>query len=146
MRLLGPNLRRSLHASTAVLFASGGVWLLAHYLPLRQWLPQSLGPVSMQVHGSAAAIMLVLCGSAIALHSGMAWRERKNRVSGAVLGAALLVISVTGVCLYYAGDETARNAASLAHWLVGLALPLLFTWHALKGRKAGRQERPYCDR
>jgi hypothetical protein len=80
-------------------------------------------------------VMLILTGSAVALHGPVGWRERRNRVSGLALCGALIAITVTGYCLYYLGDEGARMAASLSHWILGLALPVVLALHALLGRR-----------
>jgi cytochrome b561 len=66
---------------------------------------------------------------AVALHVPGAWRERKNRVSGLVMAVALIGLVITGYLLYYAGGESARALASVAHWLPGLALPAVGLWH-----------------
>jgi hypothetical protein len=54
-----------------------------------------------------------------------------------VIGAMLL-LTVTGYLLYYAGGEETRPVISLVHWVVGLAVPALLTWHVLSGRSQTR--------
>ena len=137
---LAASLRYGLYAATALLFGSGASWLAARYFPALHWLPAGLASASMRIHGAAAMVMLVLTGSAVALHGPGAWRERKNRVSGAALCIALIAITATGYCLYYLGDEGVRMAASLSHWILGLALPLVLALHALLGRRDRRAD------
>lgn len=130
---LSASLRYSLYAAAAVLFASGVLWLALHYAATA---PQTWTGLSMRVHGAAGMMVLPLAGGAAALHAGGAWRERKNRLSGLVLSSVLVVLTLTGYCLYYVGGESLRNFASVTHWLLGLGLPLALAFHATIGRKA----------
>jgi hypothetical protein len=130
------NLRLWLYACAALLWASGTAWLFAHYFPSARPHSDGLASTSMKIHGGAAMLLLVLAGAVVALHVRGAWRERKNRVSGLVMAAALIALAVTGYLLYYAGGETARTLASMGHWLPGLALPLLGAWHGIAGRRS----------
>src|SRR5436853_4673679 len=76
---LALSLRLWLYAVTASLFASGVLWLVAHYFATPNSWPR-LPAVSMRFHGGAAMLMLVLVGITTALHVPQAWRERKNRL------------------------------------------------------------------
>ncbi len=137
---LAASLRYGLYAATALLFGSGAGWLAARYVPALHWLPAGLASASMRIHGAAAMLMLVLTGSAVALHGPGGWRERKNRVSGVALCIAVMAVAATGYCLYYLGDEGVRMAASLGHWILGLALPVVLALHALLGRRDRRTD------
>lgn len=128
----GTNLRRSLYASLGILLATGLAWLfVVHVLPGEQ--PTALAPLLMKLHGAAAMVALALGGAAAATHVPAAWREPRNRASGAVLGTTLLFIAATGWLLYYAGSDSLRAAASAAHWIVGLLVPVVFAVHAWLG-------------
>jgi hypothetical protein len=126
---LALRLRLWLYASAALLWASGAAWLLANYFAPARSLPAGLAAASLRIHGGVAMLLLVLAGMAVALHVPGAWRERKNRVSGLVMAVALIGLVITGYLLYYAGGESARALASVAHWLPGLALPAVGLWH-----------------
>jgi hypothetical protein len=54
------------------------------------------------------------------------------------MATVLIGLAATGYLLYYAGGETARALASVAHWLPGLALPIAGGWHAVAGRRSRR--------
>jgi hypothetical protein len=131
---IAASLRISLYGATVLLLASGLTWLVARYLSHARWLPAGLATTSMQIHGAASMAMLVFTGSAVALHAPAGWRDRKNRGSGIAVSAALIIITVTGYCLYYLGDDSARAIASFSHWLLGLAVLPLFLWHASRDR------------
>ena len=118
---LPASLRYSLYVAAAVLFTSG--------------VTRSTHPALMRIHGAAAMLALILVGAALALHAAAGWRERKNRASGALLGGALAILAATGYLLYYSGNEAAREAASLAHWLLGAALPIFLLCHIWLGER-----------
>jgi len=135
---LSARLRYSLYAATAVLFGSGVLWLgLRNLAPLAL---QTWAGVAMRVHGAAAMAILPLMGGAAALHVTAAWRERKNQASGLVLASGLAILVLTGYCLYYVGSESLREWASIAHWALGLALPLLLAAHVSIGRASPLHE------
>ena len=135
---LGASLRYSLYAMIAVLLGTGALWLATHYVDAWPSDPQGWAAISMRIHGAAAMAMLAIAGGAFALHATSAWREGKNRASGLALGTALVVMAATGYCLYYVGGESPRALASLSHWVLGLAAPLLLVVHAGLGRNAGQ--------
>jgi hypothetical protein len=124
------SLRVALYALGAVVLASGVLWLAIHER-LR-----TLAAGSMEVHGTAAMVLLVLIGATVALHAAAAWRDGRNRASGALLGTALTALMITGVALYYAGDERLRAMASTMHWTIGLAAMLVAGMHVWLGRRS----------
>jgi hypothetical protein len=131
---LAASLRYSLYVVTAIVFASGALWLAARYLPASGLL-DGLAAVSMRVHGGTAMVLLVLIGCTVSLHAPGGWRERKNLAAGISLSAALVLLTATGYCLYYLGDESARTVSSLSHWVLGLALPAALACHVWLGRR-----------
>jgi hypothetical protein len=123
------------------LWASGVVWLLAHYF----WIGQGdfgpeispAEPWALNVHGAFAMLALWFTGLLWGVHVLRGWKMKRGRWSGGIMLAALLLLGVTGYLLYYLGDEVWRAGASLIHWLVGLALLPIFFWHRF-GRKSVR--------
>lgn len=132
---LAASLRYSLYAVTAIVFASGALWLAARYSPPSAGLPDGLAAVSMRVHGGAAMVLLILIGCAVSLHAPGGWRGRKNLATAISLSAALVLLTATGYCLYYLGDESVRMVSSLSHWVLGLALPAALACHVWLGRR-----------
>jgi len=140
---LAPSLRYGLYTTTAVVFLSGALWLAARYLPALRVPGGGLAAATLRIHGGAAMVLLVLIGSVVSLHAPEGWRERKNIATGISLGAALILLTATGYCLYYLGDESNRAISSLGHWLLGLALPVALVCHIKLGR---RPVDPRCHR
>lgn len=124
---LPASLRAPLYAIGLLVAGSGVIWLLAREGSRR------LAVACMQVHGSAAMVLLILIGAVVALHAPTGWRDRKNRASGAILAAVLAVLVATAALLYYAGDERARSIASLVHWTLGCAALVLGGVHVWLG-------------
>ena len=87
----------------------------------------------MKIHGAAAMVTLVLIGVLIARHVPMGWgAARANRLSGALLLATSLWLTVTGYLLYYSGSESLRDYASQTHFWVGVAFVAVFALHQVR--------------
>lgn len=127
---LPASLRTGLYAVGLVVAVSGVIWLFAR----ESW--RRLAPACMQVHGSAAMVLLLLIGAAAALHAPAGWREGKNRASGALFATTLSLLVVTAALLYYDGDERTRSVASIVHWTLGLATLAVAGAHAWLGRRS----------
>jgi hypothetical protein len=130
--------RQWIYWAAALLFGSGALWLICHYLlriegefgpaphPLESW--------ALRVHGGAAMLALVVAGSLLPIHVRRAWHQRRNLLPGVLLGGMLLLLTVTGYALYYFGGEQARAVISVLHWGLGLGAPALLLWHIAAGR------------
>jgi hypothetical protein len=137
----------TVYAATAALFASGIAWLVLHYFFA---LPGEFGPTlhpgepwMLKLHGAAAMAGLLVYGSLMPVHIRRAWAIRRNIVLGIGLVMLMLLLTVTGYLLYYAGDETTRPVISALHWVVGLVVPALLAWHIFSGRlqaRAGKRD------
>jgi hypothetical protein len=132
--------RRGIYAVGAGLWGSGALWLVAHYFWLRQgeYGPEvsPAEPVALAAHGAFAMVSLWFAGLLWGVHVLAGWRSGRGRWSGGLTLAGLLVLAVTGYLLYYVGDDGRRAAASLVHWVLGLALLPLFLWHRLGPKPA----------
>ncbi|MBV8030290.1 MAG: DUF4405 domain-containing protein [Betaproteobacteria bacterium] len=128
--LLPASLRYALYIAWAVLLATGIAWLATDAAAIRGF--------ALKVHGAATMAVLALAGAAVALHTLRAWQEGKNRTSGYGIAALVVALAASGWGLYYLGDDSARSLTSTAHWIVGLASPLVFAAHAWLGRRARR--------
>jgi hypothetical protein len=136
---LGTRHKRALYAVFLILWGSGALWLLFHYFlrapgefgdaahPLESWW--------LRLHGLMAFAALVAIGSVLPVHARRAWQLGKNRRSGLAMKAWLLWLAATGYALYYFASETNEAWLPLAHWIVGLALPLAGLIHVHLGRR-----------
>ena len=139
---LGRWQQAAVYAATAVLVVSGAAWLVLHYFLAESgpYGPQihPLEPWMMRVHGAAAMAGLVVYGALLPVHVRRAWSIRRNIVPGIGLLALMLLLTLGGYLLYYAGGENTRALVSLAHWIPGLLVAPLLVWHIIAGRARAR--------
>lgn len=128
------GLRRTLLSVCALLWLSGVLWLLLHFLfPLHNEfgaLPNPWEAPLMRLHGLLAVAAVFLFGWVGAGHIAARWSAITNRVSGLWLLGCASVLVLSGYALYYStGGLHAGSAllhevlgvlaivAALAHWL-----------------------------
>ncbi len=132
--------------TAAFLFATGALWLVFHYFIRAQGEfgpgPHPLEHWWLRLHGAAAMLALVVVGSLLPIHVRRGWHQRRNLPLGVALVSAVLLLTVSGYALYYAGGEQARTWISLFHWIVGLASPMVMVWHMANGRLTARRSNP----
>ncbi len=130
-----PLFRRLLAAGLAVLWLSGTTWWI-----LDRWFP-TMGefgpephpalPKLLALHGFVAYFALVLFGS-LSHHITSGWKANRFRLSGGLLVALAAVLAISGLGLYYLGDEAWRAVSHRIHLVVGLAAPLGWLAHRFK--------------
>jgi cation transport ATPase len=133
-----------LYGSFGLLLLTGIVWLIFHYFvhTVGEFGPVThpLEPWSLKIHGAAAMITLVILGTLIPGHIRRAWHARKNRTTGVVLIALIVVLIASGYALYYFGGEQTRPIISALHWILGLTFPATLIWHIWIGRKRSSKQ------
>ena len=129
----------SVYVSFSLLVATGILWLLLdtfvrvtgefgpEHDPAQQW--------ALIAHGVIAYGFLLVAGAMVPVHMTLAWNSRRNLKSGLTLAGVLLLLAVSGLGLYYLGDEASRHWTSIVHWSVGLVAALVLLIHALIGRR-----------
>ncbi len=137
---LGSLQEGAVYLATAALVFSGALWLVLHYFMVKQGefgpTPHPAEPWMLRIHGAAAMAGLIVYGSLLPIHVRRAWAVRRNVVLGISVICFMLLLTVTGYLLYYAGSEQLRPIISAAHWVIGLAVPLLLWWHVASGHGA----------
>ncbi len=130
--------RRALIGTVALAWLSG-LLLAPTTLALRADLPlpwrlASGSRVGMAAfHGGTAFVLLFLCGALWAVHMRAGWHRHRQRASGAIVAGLMLLLAVTALVLYYAGEDAVANAAAAAHLAAGTLLVLPFAWHWRRG-------------
>ena len=141
MRLTSRH-RRWFYGASALIFGSGAAWLLFRFVLRRpgefEDLPHPGEPWSMRVHGGAAMLFLVMLGTLVRSHILHGWRLGRNRFSGITMIAIMVLLTLTGYGIYYAGGERIRPILSVLHWGIGVALPAALLWHILVGRRCSK--------
>lgn len=133
-------LRGAIYSIGALLWLSGALWLVLHYM-----LPQStpFGPLPnpweaplMRVHGLIAVGAVFLIGWMTAAHVTTRWTSDRNRRSGLALGGTALLLIFSGYALYYTTGSP-HDAAAFAHEVVGVFAPLAGLAHWWRNRRRG---------
>lgn len=132
--------RRALYTVTALLLASGLLWLYAHFFLRTNGeyaeIVHPAEPWSMKLHGGVAMIALFLIGSLLHLHIRRGLRNKKNLISGISMLSVFALLTLSGYGLYYFATEENRPIWSVIHWLIGLSLPCFLIAHIWLGRRA----------
>ena len=133
-------LRGAIYSIGTLLWISGALWLVLHYM-----LPQStpFGPLPnpweaplMRVHGLIAVGGVFLIGWMTAAHVTTRWTSERNRRSGLALGGTALLLIFSGYALYYTTGSP-HDAAAFAHEVVGVFAPLAGLAHWWRNRRRG---------
>lgn len=132
------NYRHLIYAAVILVAITGLGWITLGFRldpedfsdPLRLWRHRLL-----VTHGCAAYLLLWLAGSLFPQHQWGAWKARRNRSSGTVLSAILLLLAVSGLMLYYPPDDGWRDAESIVHQVGGGLLVFLLPLHVVLGRR-----------
>lgn len=132
---------------TLLLVFASGVLLAPTTLVLRAELslpwrlpgPARVGCAALHALGGSA--VLALMGALWSVHMRSGWRRRQQRASGLVVGTLLLVLALSALFVYYAGDDFAGFAAAMLHLVVGVSLAGPFAWHWFHGHRASQARR-----
>lgn len=128
----------SVYVSFGLLLATGIAWLvLDNFVQVAGEFGPEHHPaerITLLVHGVVAYGFLVIAGSMLPVHITLGWNTKRNRNSGILFVATLLLLAATALGLYYVGNDGLRSKVSLIHWLLGLAAVPLILIHAVRGR------------
>lgn len=124
-----------------------GLLLVPTFLDMRlEWdvpwrLEFSMRLPVVAAHALVAFWLLMLFGATWTVHIRHGWRIRGNLVSGFTLVGGMLLLAVTGVGIYYFGDEDLSLLSSAAHTLAGIIAPLFLFYHISVGKFRAREHR-----
>lgn len=125
--------RRSVYIVLVVVAVTGIVWTLCH--DLFGLAPNAFERVTLELHAAAAFFSLAALGSLAPHHIRLAWNARRNRISGALVLAGLLVLVGSAYALYYAGEDL-RDVMKWIHIAIGIAITVGVPLHIVWGRRA----------
>lgn len=125
--------KRWLYAVLLLLWTTGVVyWWAAEFWQVQATFGPEASPWQarlLHAHGILATPALLIIGSLMVVHWARGWRRELGRVPGLSMLLVMTLLVGTGTVLWYAADESWRNAASFLHEWLGVALPILLTGH-----------------
>lgn len=87
-------------------------------------------------HATSFFLTLLFLGALWTVHMRAGWVRRENVGSGVVLLAGFVLLAISGLALYYAGDEGLGRIALIVHLCAGLGLPLFLGAHIAGAQRA----------
>lgn len=81
------------------------------------------------IHLLLALVALAIVGALSSIHMRKEWNRKRNRASGITLVGIFVFLSLTGVGIYYFGNETLSLLSSVSHLVVGLLIAAIYVWH-----------------
>ena len=102
-------------------------------MPWRLTADQRLYTVALHVLFSY--VMLCLFGAIWRIHILVGMKLRQKLVSGLSLTGIMIALTITGVGVFYLGNDTASVLASVSHLLLGTIILFFFFYHLLTSTK-----------
>ena len=87
--------------------------------------------VSVAIHTTLSYLILVKIGALSRVHMQAGLKNKRNRISGISLIILFTLLALTGVGLFYLGEESWILPTSSLHIFAGIALIGVFTSHFL---------------
>lgn len=116
-----------------------GFLLIPNALDMRldwdvKWhLPGAIRLATVALHATMAFIVISQLGALWSVHMRIGWRHHKNLKTGLGLVAILAGLLITGLGIYYAGEDWSVPA-STAHIIIGLFIPIILVLHIVAAR------------
>jgi len=143
---LPPWVIRWVYGTGLAALATGVLWLLFHHYVRREGPfgpePHPLEHTWLTLHGAAGYAVVWSLGLIWILHVRRGWSGTRNRLNGRTLTILLAVLVLTGLGLYYLGDEIWRDRTAVAHWVLGLCAGAWLPFHIWSGRRSDRGTPP----
>jgi heme A synthase len=124
-----------------------GIVLIPSALEMRlEWnVPWSLsGELRVGIHALHATgdfLFLFLAGALWSVHMRAGWRRHENHRSGVMLVSLISLLLLSGIGLYYAGEEELGRLAVVVHLFIGLSIPVMLLTHIVGARRAAHRVR-----
>lgn len=127
-----PGIQRWLtYFALSLVALSGLLWYVLHDLFRFGWMITERR--LLVTHGIAAAFSLVVIGGLLPLHIRLAWRIGRNLTSGIVSLSVMALLGLSGLMLYYSGEEW-RDPVRWLHIGVGIVGIFALPAHIWLGR------------
>lgn len=116
------------------------IWLILSFTGLyfayfQDWQMQDPSDFTVNVlkaHGIAAAIFLLILGALLAVHIQLAFKVKRNLITGISMLSLMILLALTGTALYYSPEEWHENV-KWGHIIIGLVSICWLPIHILTG-------------
>jgi uncharacterized membrane protein len=128
-------------SAIAMLLATGlllapGTLLFKADIELAWRLPSAYRILVTSTHAALGFLLMLLVGSIWSIHMRSGWRRQKQRLSGLLLAILFLILFLTPVAIYYAGEESIGTIAAFLHLIIGILIVFPFAWHWIRGHQS----------
>lgn len=87
--------------------------------------------VVVALHALVSFIAIAIVGALSTIHMRREWHHKRNRVSGITLVSIFVFLSLSGLGIYYFGNETLSLFSSMSHMIVGILILGFYVWHLM---------------
>lgn len=91
--------------------------------------------VAAALHVFFGFVALAVVGALSSIHMRKEWNRKRNRVSGMSLVGLFIFLSLSGLGIYYFGNETLSLLSSVSHLVVGVLIAAVYVWHLAYKKK-----------
>ena len=81
------------------------------------------------LHSFLSLITIAMVGALSSIHMRQEWKREKNRLSGILLLGTLFFLTLTGLGIYYFGNDFLSSISSVSHLVAGIIVFLIYIWH-----------------
>ncbi|MFZ3230217.1 MAG: hypothetical protein WA160_08430 [Pseudobdellovibrio sp.] len=89
------------------------------------------------IHVLVGFVVVAIMGALWSIHMRHEWRKKRNQLTGIILSGALFILIISGVGIFYFGNENLTMMSSLTHSAFGVLVFFIYIWH-IKARTADR--------
>lgn len=81
------------------------------------------------LHAFFSLITIAVIGALSSIHMRQEWKREKNRLSGIILLSILFFLTLTGLGIYYFGNDSLSTISSVSHLAAGIVVFVIYVWH-----------------
>ncbi len=131
--------RVAIYCILGTLWLSGCIWLLLDTFfatagPFGK-TPHPLEPALLLAHGIIAILSMYLLGWVSARHILRWWPGRLRRLSGGILAALFLLLTMSGFALFFAADDRWQHGSAFMHDVLGIVITVFAIQHWFFARR-----------
>ena len=119
--------KTAVFATTAIVGLTGLLWFVLHDMIDDE--PGDVLRLLLMLHGMSSYVLLVVIGSLLPVHVWSGWASRRNVVTGVTVTVMMTILAVSGLALYYGGEDL-QHPARWLHLALGLGCFVLLPAHA----------------